>query len=92
MSQAEDLRASHRPVGLTPMCADDALRAGETVITPCRLVQERSDLMRSMLFGLLALCGLAAFATSASACEYGKSAQASQTQQTAQAQTPSTAN
>ena len=32
LSQGEDIRASHRPVGLTPMCADDALRAGATVI------------------------------------------------------------
>ena len=47
--------------------------------------------MRSMLFGLLTLCGLAAFAASAFACEFNKSAQASQTEQTAQAQTPSTA-
>ena len=47
--------------------------------------------MRSVLFGLLALCGLAAFTTSAFACEYNKSAQTSQTQQTAQAQTPAAA-
>jgi len=73
------------------MCVNGALRAGAMVLHLAKADEERSDPMRSMLFGLLAICGLAAFATSALSCEYNKSAQASQTEQTAQAQASSTA-
>ncbi len=48
--------------------------------------------MRSVLIGLLTVCGLAAFVAPALACPYhDQSAQSGQTEQTAQAQTPSDA-
>jgi len=48
--------------------------------------------MRSMLIGLLTVCGLAALVAPAFACEFHQSAQGAQTEQTAQSQTPSTAD